>query len=294
MLPSSTPCCRLLALAFLVFCVAGHAATSGEAALRARYDQVKAQLADSPFQRPLLLFANGNATEPRGEVFAVVAQPFERTAQALRSAGHWCDMLILSFNVKRCVPTGKAGRERLELAVSHKSSQPDEQAQQVMFEYQAQDSAGRYLSVQLQAEQGPLGTHNYRLSLEVLPLGPDRSLLHLSYAYGSGFVARLATEAYLATAGRHKVGFSVAGRDVEGQVRLVDGVQGMAERNTMRYFLAIEAFLDTQSLPEDERREQRLRAWFAATERYPRQLHEMSLEDYLDMKRREIQPQGPG
>ena len=34
-------------------------------------------------------------------------------------------------------------------------------------------------------------------------------------------------------------------------------------------------------------RDRRLRDWFAATERYPRQLHEMEQGEYLDMKRKE-------
>ncbi len=32
----------------------------------------------------------------------------------------------------------------------------------------------------------------------------------------------------------------------------------------------------------------RLRDWFAAVERYPRQLHEMGRDEYLSMQRREL------
>jgi len=49
----------------------------------------------------------------------------------------------------------------------------------------------------------------------------------------------------------------------------------------------IEAFLGAESAPQQERFEQRLRAWFAAIERYPRQLHEMERGEYLVMKRKE-------
>lgn len=47
----------------------------------------------------------------------------------------------------------------------------------------------------------------------------------------------------------------------------------MIERNTMRYYLAIEAYLGAYTLPAAEQPERRLRDWFAAVERYPRQLH---------------------
>jgi hypothetical protein len=55
----------------------------------------------------------------------------------------------------------------------------------------------------------------------------------------------------------------------------------------MRYYLAIEAFLGAVSAPSQERLEKRLHEWFAAIERYPSQLHEMELGEYLDMKRKE-------
>jgi hypothetical protein len=57
----------------------------------------------------------------------------------------------------------------------------------------------------------------------------------------------------------------------------------------MRYYLAIEAYLDSLSAPEGERAEKRLREWFAATERHPQQLREMGQAEYMAMKRREIE-----
>jgi len=54
------------------------------------------------------------------------------------------------------------------------------------------------------------------------------------------------------------------------------------ERNTMRYYLAIDDYV---AAPAPSQLEQRLNTWFDATERYPRQLHEMEKPDYLAMKR---------
>jgi hypothetical protein len=121
-----------------------------------------------------------------------------------------------------------------------------------------------------------------------MPIDAGRTFVRMSYAYASGLAARLATEAYLATTGRDKVGFSVAGHDADGRPLHVRGVQGIAERNTMRYFLAIDTYLDVLDVAPQDRVEQRLQRWFAATERYPRQLREMGLADYLAMKRREV------
>jgi hypothetical protein len=59
----------------------------------------------------------------------------------------------------------------------------------------------------------------------------------------------------------------------------------------MRYYLAVAAYLASLSLPAGDRVEQRLGAWFDATERYPAQLHEVDRESYLTMKRSELRRQ---
>jgi hypothetical protein len=41
------------------------------------------------------------------------------------------------------------------------------------------------------------------------------------------------------------------------------------------------------STPPAQQLEQRLQSWFNATERYPRQLHEVDKAEYLTMKRKE-------
>jgi hypothetical protein len=80
------------------------------------------------------------------------------------------------------------------------------------------------------------------------------------------------------------VGFTIVGRDEQGRPQFARGMQGVAERNTMRYFLAIESLLATVSAPVDER----LRRFHAALERYPAQLHETERDEYLAMKQREL------
>ena len=101
-------------------------------------------------------------------------------------------------------------------------------------------------------------------------------------------------KAYLATLGSAKVGFSVAGRRPDGGTIMVDGVRGVAERNTMRYYLAVEAYLGSQSVPPTDQLEKRLHDWFAATERFTLQLHELNEDEYLAMKRKEVFRQQAG
>ena len=98
---------------------------------------------------------------------------------------------------------------------------------------------------------------------------------------------------YLATSGRDKVGFSVVDRTADGQPVYVGGVRGVVERNTMRYYLALEAYLGTLDAPAADRLEKRLRAFHAALERYPRQLHELELDEYLEIKQLVFAERGP-
>ena len=148
-----------------------------------------------------------------------------------------------------------------------------------------------HLAIELIAAHGPLGTAEYRIVLEVVAVGAQRSFIHLSYAYEYGTVARLAMQGYLASAGRKKVGFTITGRTADGRPIYIGGTRGVVERNTMRYYLAIEAYLGALSAPAAQQIEQRLLAWYAGAEAYPAQLHELKRTDYLNMKRKEIRRQ---
>ncbi len=259
--------------------------------LRARHDSLREMLANSPFGRPLVLESTQSSDDLRGDVYAIVDQPFSAVGPALQGTNHWCDLLMLHLNVKNCSSTGKAPNEWLSLVVGRKFDQPLEDGYKVDFAYAMPSASTDFVRVQMVAETGPLSTRNYRLALEAMPLDAKRSFIHMSYAYAYGTAARLAMQAYLATAGRDKVGFSYTGKTEDGKPIFVDGVRGVVERNTMRYYLAIESYLGAMSAPSGEREEKRLRDWFTATERYPTQLHEMGRDEYLEMKRHELQRQ---
>jgi hypothetical protein len=66
-------------------------------------------------------------------------------------------------------------------------------------------------------------------------------------------------------------------------------MRGVMERNTMRYALAIEAYLNSLAAPPTGRLETRLNEWFTLSEKYPRQLHEMERGEYLALKQKEAQ-----
>ncbi len=260
------------------------------ATLKARHQNLRPTLANNAFGRPLAIESHEQDGGMRGDVYARIDQPFNVVGPELKDRLHWCDILMLHLNVKQCQVNDTTAAPGLSLQVGGKRDQALTSDHRFDFEFQLAASRPDYLQVQLLADQGPLGTSHYRIVLEVLALDRTSSFLHLSYAYDHGLAARLALQAYLATAGRNKVGFSVVGRQPDGQPQYVGQLRGMVERNTMRYYLAVEAYLGALALPPAQRFERRLADWQTGVERYPRQLHELEREEYLELKRRQAAP----
>lgn len=265
-------------------------AAAGDA-LRQRHAALAPQLARNPYGRPMHIESTQSANDLKGEVYAIVDHPFATLDRELRGAAQWCDILILHLNVKHCRASGNAPNSVLAVSIGKKHDQALADAHRVNFEYQLASATPDYLKIMLNAKEGPLGTRDYRILVEAIPLDAGRSFVHMSYAYGYGLAARLAMQGYLGTLGSGKVGFSVVDRRPDGQPVYVDNVRGVVERNTMRYYLALDAYLASLAAPPAERQERRLREWFAATERHARQLRELDQQQYLAMKRKEIQRQ---
>ena len=256
----------------------------GSGALRAKYGELRESLERNAFGRPVHLISREGPHVLEGDIHAVVQHAFPVVSESLHRPDDWCDILIMPFNTKLCTTSG-AG-DALTVFVGRKNDVEPRDAYRLDFSYRVAARTADYLRIELRAPEGPLGTRDYVITLEAAPLDGQRSLIHLSYSYAYGTISRVAMQAYLATVGRSKVGFSQVERD--GRVELVRGMRGIMERNTMRYYLAIEAYLGALSTPNPARVEKRLADWYAAQARYPRQLREMEREDYMAMKHREI------
>ncbi len=266
---------------------AGSTVSDPAAALQARFAQLKDRLDRDPFHHQLLLISTEGADRVTGDVYAIVDHPFAVAAAALDRPSEWCDVLILHLNTKYCRPSNDANSAVLRVKIGKKFDQPIKDAYTVDFAWRLVASTANYLQVSLTADDGPLSTRDYRIVLEAAPAENGKTCIRLSYSYSYGTMGRLAMQGYLLTVGRNKVGFTVSGTDSKGDPEYIGGIRGVVERNTMRYHLAIEAYLGALSSPPQERVEKSLRDWYAATEGYRRQLHEMELGEYLAMKRKE-------
>ena len=264
------------------------ASDSGSASsLHTKYEALRGELDHSSFRMPLVLTSEQTDGQLEGDLYGVVAYAFPTVRAALKGPRHWCEVLMLHLNVKNCRSSERSAANLLTVYVGTKHSQPPETAFRLQYSYSVVSEAADYLQIALAADTGPLGTKDYRIRFEAVPVADQQTFIRLTYAYAYGTIARLAMQTYLATVGRSKVGFTVVGRQPNGEAAYVTGVRGAMERNAMRYYLAIVAYLDALPAPSEEQLERRLREWFALTEQHARQLHEITQSEYLDMKRRE-------
>jgi hypothetical protein len=262
----------------------GANAYAGPGGLQARYSQLREQLHHNNFQRALYIESSEVGDTLKGDVYAVLDHPFATVSAALKDPADWCDIMLLPFNTKACRAVGGNQNATLQVRIGRKFDQPVKDAYPLDFSWQPIAVKTDYFESRLTAATGPIGTRDYRIAVSAIPLERGRTFLHLSYSYGYGFAGRMAMQGYLATAGADKVGFSIAGKDGNGRPIYIGGMRGAIERNAMRYYLAIDAHLASLSAPAGQQLDKRITAWFNATERYARQLHEMDRSTYVAMK----------
>ena len=269
-------------------------AEGNAAALHAKHIALAAQLASNEFQRPLVIESTESEKSVSGNAYAVINYPFATVATAFKDAGNWCEVLILHLNTKYCRAEGDSSRSVLAVSLGKKTSQEIKDAYSLRFDFRPGLSTPEYMAVQMNADKGPVGTHNYRINLRVVPIAGGKTFMHLQYSYGYGLAGRMAMQGYLATMGSGKLGFTQIERQPGDPKAYVEGMRGAVERNTMRYYLAIDAYLASLNTAAPEQLEKRLQHWFDATERYPRQLREVDRNAYLTMKRGEHRRQQAG
>jgi len=261
--------------------------TQAAASLHAQYAALGEKLQHNPFQRKLYLDSSESSNGLKGDIYALVDYPFSSVSKALNDPKNWCDVLILHINTKYCHATTDKTPIALMVSIGKKTAQPLEDAYPIEFSYRVAALTANYLEIQLNADKGPMSTSQYHIQLQAVPVVNGRTFLHLTYSYAYGLSGRLAMKAYLATIGSDKVGFTITGRQSDKQPEYIGGMRGVVERNTMRYYLAIDAFLGAVATPPASQLQKRLNSWFTATEQYPRQLHEVDRTAYIDMKQGE-------
>ncbi|HEY0719619.1 MAG TPA: hypothetical protein VGE50_00045 [Gammaproteobacteria bacterium] len=218
------------------------------------------------------------------EVITILPYPFTTLAPALAKGENWCQFMPLHFNIKACTYALHQGSEWLTLYSGRKTYQTPKESYALVYRFEVAHQDAGELSLHLHADSGPAGTRDYEMVVDALKV-TEGTLLHIRSSYRPSFTSSLLTSAYLSTSGRDKIGFTLIAK--AGKAQPVQGLRGVIERNVMRYYLAIDTFLNTQSLPDASRHTSALQMWFKLNDSYPRQLHEMSEQEYLEIKQRE-------
>jgi len=261
---------------------ASQAATTS-AELFDKYQQIKDQLANSIFGEPILLHSKTGSDYAQGEVYVLLASPFSALRSSLSQTSKWCELTILHVNIKTCTYQHNA----LQLYVGRKHYETPDQAFPLQYRFESPTNSKQQLHVKLTAPEGPFGTSDYLISLNAIPIDAQHSFVHFKYRYQFGFVAKMAMQTYLATLGSNKIGFTILGADENGEAIYVKGLQGVIERNVMRYIFAIQTLLENQTADGEDRYLAQLLRWHTYIQQHPRQLLELSNEEYVSNKQRE-------
>ena len=257
--------------------------------LQEKYAALAQALTKNQYKRPLFLESAETSNKISSTAYAVLDSSFSSVSATLKNPGLWCEVLILHLNTKYCFASADMSPATLKVNIGKKTPQELPDTFSLDFSLSLIESSPNYLAVQLNADKGPLGTTDYRLELQAVPLDGGKTFMYLRYSYGFGTTGRLAMQTYLATLGRGKIGFTQVSQ--EPKSGFVGGIRGAVERNTMRYYLAIEAYLASLKQAPANQLNTRFNHYFDATEEYPEQFREIEKTDYLAMKKDEYQRQ---
>lgn len=249
--------------------------------LRARYRALTEGVADNPFHAPISVHSTKNGDVLSADVYGVIAQSFDAVAAVIGDPRSVCDFVSLSINIKACT----AAPASMTWYMGRKDYGEPDPDQAVHYRYTVTSRTPEKLQVRLHAPQGLLGITDNLIAIDVAAV-EGRTLVHFAISYVGGFQSQWAMETYLLTFGRNKIGFSMY-PDADGKPIAVKGAQGIIERNVMRYYLALQAYLDTAAVAPDQRDRARIERWFDYSERFAEQLHELPREAFLDNKKRE-------
>lgn len=267
-----------------------HAASPEAAALAAQRAGMAARMAASPFGRPLVVDSVEDGERIGGTIRAELAHPFAPLAARLRAPAEWCAIVVLHLNVKACAHERTADGD--VVAVRSGRKEYGAATHEIRYRFHVAAAAADFVRIVLVAPTGPLATRDYELTLEAAPVG-DRTFVVLAYGFRPSAGSRMATAAYLATAGRGKPGFTVVGRDAAGGPVWIGGVRGIVERNAMRNFLALDAWAASLAAPAAGRFDRSVERMAALTDAYATQLAEMPAAEYVAIKRREWREHAP-
>jgi len=285
--------CLLLLLPSLLLVLFSHESWGLEGdlpRLSGRYPELQEAARRGPFGLPLQVRSEERETLVSAEIHGIIDYPFRALAETFTDPGGWCDFLVLNPNIKTCTFRREAQETLLTLYIGSKSYRAPESATEQVYRFLVRARQPEYVAISLTAPRGLLGTTAHRFEFEAGSVA-GKTVVALSSSFEPSMLSKLLTGIYLSTLGRNRIGFSREATEAGVPAGYVRGVKGMIERNVMRYYLALKAFLDTLDQPADRQFEARASLAYDLMDLYPAQLRQMKKAEYLDIKSREHQNQ---
>ncbi len=266
-------------------------AADDTAALQEQFTALTTRLSNNQFQRALYIDSTESSSTLKGDIYAILDYSFDSVNRVLndpeQGPANWCDVMMLHPNTKYCRAANSGNGKILNVNIGKKNLQSLTYTYQMEFNYKTAANTNKYFRVNLNADNGPLGTKDCSIILEVVAINEKQTFLHIVYSCRYSMAGWLLMKTYLSTIGRDKAGFTINGIQSDGKPSYIGGMRGLVERNTMRYYLAIDAYMSALTLPADKQLEKRLSNWISAAEQYQQQLNEVDSQEYIRMKYKE-------
>jgi hypothetical protein len=263
---------------------------SGPEGLADKFHTLENKLEKSSIGIPAYLESSAGSSISDADMYGIISYPFYVVRDELSVPAHWCDIVLPHINVRACTYEKLNDKWLLTIYDVNRFDQPLKDAYRMKFDFHTVVQQPKYFDISLDSREGPFHTRDHHFGFEAIPVDSVRTFVHLSYSYNYSFLGYLAMKSYLALFGRGKVGFSITGVR-KGNPVYVSGLRGAIERNIMRYYLGILAYLDTLGYEPERRFGKRINKWFGLTSRYRRQFSEMGKEEYISLKKEDREKQ---
>ena len=292
-----TPAFYFLLLLFFLSCRWEEISYGGDSLRTAeslidKYHRIEKELETSSLPIPFHLESAVTNNASHADIYGVIKYPFSIVENELQSSPGWCDILLLNPYVRACTYEKADDIPQFTVYEVKRFNELLKDAYQIKFRYRLPELRPAFFDISLAAPWGPFNTTDHRFSLEAVPLDQGTTFIHLEYSFKYTPLAYLAMNEYISVFDRGKAGFTIRSIDRMGNPVYVDGLRGAIERNVVRYYLAILAYMDTLKVPLEQRFEMRISEWYYLTARFKKQLFEMEEEEYLADKRKDQENQG--
>jgi hypothetical protein len=255
---------------------------TGRQSLIDKYHNIEEGLKMGPPVLPLFVESSENSNTVYVDIYSTVNYPFSFIKDQLLIPANWCEIVLPHPDVRACTYKKTHDTSLINIYSVNKFSKPLGDAYQMKFVYHIDNLQPSYFDITLTANEGPYYTEHHQFRFEMAPLNKDTTLIHLRYSFGYSSLGYFLMKLF-----GGKIGFSVIDTDSNDNPVYVGGPRGAAERNAVRFYLAILAYMDTFEIPVEQRFEKRINQWYDLAAPYRKQLLEMEKDKYMTYKRQD-------